>query len=606
MKMRPPLALLLGGLLSASSVGCAAVDAIVSSPASRPTNRKSSAERMVSIGRVFENQGQYDQAEAMYQKAQRLNPGNAEIRSQLTQLAERRSEMQFGPGGTIAGTTQAIAAADSVSRGNQLNNRRNGSGSARVPDGALASQTAGVPSKVTERPDGAAASRTPLTASSERISAPALPPSAPVAADTEATIRLTASQYTASSASGQISNAADSGFAKWDNAEQLPDMESVTGGAAEKHSVPTPDVKWPEVLETVQPNRGNSLVSSDNSGVPASAGSLTGPAVTLQSAAGSPVIVTDAAIPDAAVTDATSSATAVASDAAANTAVDVFASEMETVGRVVMTDNLPVAMVQPEVPQQFNGRPITSDISFSEVPAAAEPAEADVQENADQPAVIRMSVPMTVRGTQLPSAVSAVPAPKFDEVIAAAGDPDANVSLLLRALRAGETPDVRCAAATLLGECDSGNLAVTQILAATLYTEKDEGLLLAIADSQFQRQEATRQTAYCMAKMASNDQSIYQIQAITSMMHFAGTESHDACVETLMELLMSSRATVRAAAAVTLGDFAQLSNRALAALTEIAAEDGDASVREAARSAIARRRPSSDEQAVPVIIQGMR
>ncbi len=112
MKISQPFVLLLGGLLSASSIGCSAITAVVSDyrPAPRES-RGGSADRIVAIGRIFENQGHYDKAEVMYRRALKQNPNDPAIRSQLQQLADRRNGRQFKAGGV----TSAIALADSVS-----------------------------------------------------------------------------------------------------------------------------------------------------------------------------------------------------------------------------------------------------------------------------------------------------------------------------------------------------------------------------------------------------------------------------------------------------------------------------------------------------------
>ena len=96
MKLRQPWVLLLGGLLSAFSVGCSAITAVVSD--SRPAARHSrgSADQMAAIARVYENQGRYDQAEVMYRKALKQNPNNVGVRSSLQQLADKKSERKFG------------------------------------------------------------------------------------------------------------------------------------------------------------------------------------------------------------------------------------------------------------------------------------------------------------------------------------------------------------------------------------------------------------------------------------------------------------------------------------------------------------------------------
>lgn len=122
MKIGQPLVLLLGGLLSASSVGCSAVSALVRDdrPAAGSSQASGSAERLVSIGRVFENQGRYDQAEVMYRRALKKKPNDPIIRQQIAALVDRRNGR-----GAADPMQSAIAAADS------LNGRRS-TASARV------------------------------------------------------------------------------------------------------------------------------------------------------------------------------------------------------------------------------------------------------------------------------------------------------------------------------------------------------------------------------------------------------------------------------------------------------------------------------------------
>ena len=96
MRFRHPLVLLLGGLLSASSVGCSAVTAVVSD--TRPATRqgRGSSDKYAAIARVYENQGRYDQAEAMYRRALKQNPGNSEVRNSLQQIAGRKAGRSVG------------------------------------------------------------------------------------------------------------------------------------------------------------------------------------------------------------------------------------------------------------------------------------------------------------------------------------------------------------------------------------------------------------------------------------------------------------------------------------------------------------------------------
>ena len=68
-------ALLFGVGMTVIGAGCAAVDALVSSPAGNGANRSSSS-RMAAIGRVFENQERYAKAQSMYRSALKADPKN--------------------------------------------------------------------------------------------------------------------------------------------------------------------------------------------------------------------------------------------------------------------------------------------------------------------------------------------------------------------------------------------------------------------------------------------------------------------------------------------------------------------------------------------------
>lgn len=96
MRFRHPLVLLLGGLLSASSVGCSAVTAVVSDTRPAARSGRASADKYAAVARVYEKQGRYDQAEAMYRKALKQNPNSAEVRNSLQQIASRKAGRSFG------------------------------------------------------------------------------------------------------------------------------------------------------------------------------------------------------------------------------------------------------------------------------------------------------------------------------------------------------------------------------------------------------------------------------------------------------------------------------------------------------------------------------
>ncbi len=101
-------ALLLGGGLSVFNIGCAAVDAIVSSPAGHAA-RNGSPQRIAAIGRVFENQGRYAQARSMYRQALKNDPNNSVARDRLEYLATIQPAAN-----RRTATEEAIAIADTL------------------------------------------------------------------------------------------------------------------------------------------------------------------------------------------------------------------------------------------------------------------------------------------------------------------------------------------------------------------------------------------------------------------------------------------------------------------------------------------------------------
>lgn len=430
MRMRQPLVLLLGGIISASSAGCATWNAVVSETTSRPGSRKASAERMVSIARVFENQGQFDQAEVMYRKALRLNPQDDTLKDQLAQLAERRSTQEF----QADPTTTAIARADSINGRNtrQSHSRTTSNDASSFSSIATVDLSRSTPSTIH---DG---------------------------------IRLTASHPTASPqvttanvADLQSEKHAQSGHAR------IPEIRVVPGnvyGQTPEHWIDTAPIPPVELLS------------------------------------------------------------------------------------VDRTTTEPSSIELEPVDQYLESGP-----------------------------------------------------PGLAEVLAAADEPNQHTNLLMQAAQGALTTEAQGLAATLLGECDPRDQAIRDCLASVLNHADDHGVLLAAADSQIQRGEADQRTARQLAMMAADPASSYQIQAATSLMHFAGTSTHAACADALVGLLVSQNPKVRASAAATLGDFADSDSTVLTALTELAAEDPDENVREAAKSAIARR-TVNDERAEAVII----
>lgn len=441
MKMRQPLALLLGGLLSASGIGCSAMNALTSHAGSKAAGGRPSAERLASIGRVFENQGRYDQAEVMYRKALKQNPNDQIIADQLSQLAAKREGRHFGP----SKTANAIALADSVSGGR------------------------GVSRNVIRQPEAS-------------------------------------------------SPAADLALA-------LPAAPAENAVISAEQWVSPPEQKTADVGTT------------DWTHDPPKAGFA---------------VATSQALP--------------------------FIPENVT----SRSDVSPAAMVahDPDV------SPGIHRADFAPVSHPAPLADAEQSITAVE---------------QSPSSMVTT-----QELLATVSNPQGTLDLLLKALDHGDSVETKTLAAALLGECDPSDTTIRTALARQLETATEHGLVLAIADSQIQRGEANNTTAECMTAIAGCSTSGHQVQAITGLRYFSETGSQSICVQTLRELLTCDSQDVRAAAAVTLGDFASNDDITLAALTELAAEDNDPGVRRAALAAISRRTIENTETAEGILIQSAR
>lgn len=91
--------------------GCAAFNAIVSSPAGHSAPR-GEAKKLAAIGRVFENQGHYRQAQVMYRKALKAQPGNVVAQERLQYIASRQADREFQA--SEKDTLAAVAMADSL------------------------------------------------------------------------------------------------------------------------------------------------------------------------------------------------------------------------------------------------------------------------------------------------------------------------------------------------------------------------------------------------------------------------------------------------------------------------------------------------------------
>lgn len=94
MYFRKPVVLLLGGMLTAAAVGCSAASVLVKDQRPKQSVRQSSSDRMLAIGRMFEEQGKLERAEAMYRGALKKNGRNQEARQLLSDLQTRRRSPQ--------------------------------------------------------------------------------------------------------------------------------------------------------------------------------------------------------------------------------------------------------------------------------------------------------------------------------------------------------------------------------------------------------------------------------------------------------------------------------------------------------------------------------
>ena len=175
-----------------------------------------------------------------------------------------------------------------------------------------------------------------------------------------------------------------------------------------------------------------------------------------------------------------------------------------------------------------------------------------------------------------------------EEILIAVEHPDNHIDLLLAAMHSGDGVETKALTATLLGDCDPANTRVRDALVEHSGLQSDPTILIALCDSQIQREEADQRTATCLLGLCSVDDCDIKIQAASQLRKFVGTEQELSCRTALSELLGSAEPNVRATAAVTLGDFASLESSTLTRLQELADTDADPNVREAAQSTLTR------------------
>jgi hypothetical protein len=180
-----------------------------------------------------------------------------------------------------------------------------------------------------------------------------------------------------------------------------------------------------------------------------------------------------------------------------------------------------------------------------------------------------------------------------DDILVALEQPDEHIDLLLKAVSHGDNIETKALAATLLGDCDPGNLQVRDALVQQLGVQVEPAVLIAVCDSQIERNEADRQTANCLVCLCTGFHSETQIQAASQLRSFVGTEHEASCLTALNELLGSEEPNVRATAALTLGDFNSMSGSTRTCLHDLAGSDPVEAVRNAARTTLTRQKSES-------------
>ena len=434
MKFRHPLVLLLGGLLSASGIGCSAITAVVSDSRPAAHHGRDSAGQMTAIARVFENQGRYSQAEMMYRKALKHKPNDPTIRTQLAQLAERQKGKSF----EADPVKNAIAAADRAT------------------------------SAPSTGPNSAAKAQSP----------------SPGPASVAASPKMTG---------------------------ELPS----TGSAISR---PAPKVPATIVSSTVHQS---ATVNAEHLSVAAAAPNRNAPVKS--------------------------------------------ASEHNSTSVAQQIDSGLIS-------------PISTAAGLMH-PAAGQ--------------VTTVSAVTESRTAELNSQIVTV-----EDILSVVDSPADHSDLLLRGLRYGDSLEAQCLAATLMGDCRPDDQAIRKSLETASHSAKDAYLRLAICDSRIQRNEHDASTAACLVSLVENGPLDIRIQACSALRHFSSTESQSLCVKTLETSLESDSPDLRAAAAVTLGDFEQLSPTTVTRLVSIARSDSSEEAREAAKAATARYEGRTPETAM--------
>jgi len=514
MKFHGPAAVLLGGLLLCTNTGCSAASALFTD--FRPTNAPPlrSADRMLVIGKVFQQQGQADRARALYTAALMQNPSNAEARRLLASL-DAGSTPPVPPNEPAT----MLAEADSAS------------------GEPVTEELVTVETSTEEEESHGSDESTPVKAASVSKSEPL-------------EVELIGEEAISAPPAAEVPTLAVEAEA----AEPVGDVDTVV-------SV--------EVVETSEEELPAPLAFS------------------FSDAAESPAAPTPAELPPpVAKADATA---ATADDdlfSAAGTESESVSAAEEASTPAAKVHELPAAEAVAAVPAP-------AEDFFSEPVVVPEPADTAVSEDTEAVSEDTEAVSEELTVAEPRPSVTAEEAnwqksESLGRVLELAAFPEEHSRELIDVLRHGDSMEARCLAAALLGECPREDYAVGDALKEVAESTSDMGLLLATADSQLNRRELGADVARRLIGILPDSEPATQVQLITMLRNFHGTECSEESMAALTSLLSAGDEQVRTAVALTMADFSDHPQESLDRLRRLSKEDSSAMVREAAAVSLSR------------------
>jgi len=528
MKFHGPAAVLLGGLLLCTNTGCSAASALFTD--FRPTNAPPlrSADRMLVIGKVFQQQGQADRARALYTAALMQNPSNAEARRLLASL-DAGSTPPVPPNEPAT----MLAEADSAS------------------GEPVTEELVTVETSTEEEESHGSDESTPVKAASVSKSEPL-------------EVELIGEEAISAPPAAEVPTLAVEAEA----AEPVGDVDTVV-------SV--------EVVETSEEELPAPLAFS------------------FSDAAESPAAPTPAELPPpVAKADATA---ATADDdlfSAAGTESESVSAAEEASTPAAKVHELPAAEAVAAVPapaEDFFSEPVVvpepADTAVNEVAEAVNEVAEAVSEDTEAVSEDTEAVSEELTVAEPRPSVTAEEAnwqksESLGRVLELAAFPEEHSRELIDVLRHGDSMEARCLAAALLGECPREDYAVGDALKEVAESTSDMGLLLATADSQLNRRELGADVARRLIGILPDSEPATQVQLITMLRNFHGTECSEESMAALTSLLSAGDEQVRTAVALTMADFSDHPQESLDRLRRLSKEDSSAMVREAAAVSLSR------------------